>query len=141
MIRNRGGLNHSATSRKCFYSAITNKIIRRDSRARTSLVDVDGRESTITRASPYNINPVATRGWILSTKKIDMNNKQSVASLYGNYVKSRRTRVRLLLPSSPSVDHIMIYTLHMIYERLSGWIYRAFQNLYISFIYLFSKKN
>lgn len=43
-----------------------------------------------------------------------MNNKQSVASLYDNYVKSRRTRVRLLFPSFPSVDLIyMIYTLYM----------------------------
>lgn len=49
MIRNRGGLN-SATSQMCFCSVTTNKIIRRDSRARTSLIDVDTRESTITRA-------------------------------------------------------------------------------------------
>lgn len=60
MIQNRGGLNH--LPRKCAFVTLRIKIIRRDSRARTSLVDVDARESTITRALPYNINLAAVRG-------------------------------------------------------------------------------
>jgi len=118
----------------------TNKIVRRgetiQERAYTSLVDVDVREGTITRASSAcNVNPLPVRGWTSPSScpspsrrkkvKSTTNNKQSVADPYGNYIESGRARIRLL--HRLSTDH-MRYTLHTVCGRLPKWIHRASQN-------------
>lgn len=66
-------------------------------------------------------------------KSIDVNNKQSVAGSYGNYVESERAnRIRLL--HRPSADH-MRYTLHTVCGRLPERVHRASQGIH-TIVYL-----